>query len=69
MAHADESDEDVVVTKSNFNSSLIQLLKKSRLLGGTTILVGLNGTQSNSLKAVRNEGARIVLIPHRTYFS
>jgi cytosine/adenosine deaminase-related metal-dependent hydrolase len=68
MAHADESDEDVVVTKSNFNSSLIQLLKKSRLLGGTTILVGLNGAQSNSLKAVRNEGAKIVLTPTELTF-
>lgn len=68
MAHADESDEDVVVTKSNFNSNLIQLLKKSRLLGGTTILVGLNGTQSNSLKAVRSEGAKIVLIPTELTF-
>lgn len=63
LAHADETEEDIVVTKSNFNSSLVQLLKKSKLLGGATILVGLNGSQSNSLKAARNENAKVVLTP------
>jgi cytosine/adenosine deaminase-related metal-dependent hydrolase len=68
MAHADESEEDILGTKSNFNSGLIQLLKKSKLLGGTTILVGLNGTQSNSLKAAKNENAKIVLTPTELTF-
>jgi len=68
MAHADESEEDILVTKSNFNSGLVQLLKKSKLLGGTTILIGLNGTQSNSLKAAKNENAKIVLTPSELTF-
>ena len=68
MAHTDESEEDVAVTKSNFNAGLVQLLKKSKLLGGTTILVGLKGTQSNSLKSAKNEGAKIVLIPTELTF-
>lgn len=63
LAHADETEEDVDVTKTNFNSSLVQLLKRSKLLGGATILVGLNGSQPNSLKAARNENAKIVLTP------
>ncbi|HUI29208.1 MAG TPA: amidohydrolase family protein [Candidatus Acidoferrales bacterium] len=63
MAHADESEDDVVITRSNFNSGLIQLLKKSKLLGANTILVGLNGTQANSLRAARSEDAKVVLTP------
>ncbi|MCL4510531.1 MAG: amidohydrolase family protein [Bacteroidetes bacterium] len=63
MTHTDEDEEDILTTKSNFNSDLIQLLKKSGLLSSATVLVGLNGTPVNSLKAAKAGGARIVLIP------
>ena len=63
MAHADESNEDFLSTKSNFNSGIIQLLKKGKLLGGTTILVGLNAAQPNSLKTAKTENAKVVLTP------
>lgn len=65
MAHADEDEEDIEITKSNFNSGIIQLLKKSKILNSSTILVGLNGTPSASLKVARSSGAKIVLIPDR----
>ena len=63
MAHADEDEEDVSLTKANFNLNLIQLLKKSNLLNRMTILVGLNGTPLNSLKIAKTEGVKIVIIP------
>ena len=63
MTHADEGEEDILTTKSNFNSNLIQLLKKSGLLSSVTVLVGLNGTSINSLKTAKTRGAKIVLIP------
>jgi cytosine/adenosine deaminase-related metal-dependent hydrolase len=63
MAHADESEDDFLLTKTNFNTGIVQLLKKSKLLGGTTILVGLNWTPTNSLKSAKTENAKIVLTP------
>ena len=65
MAHVDEDNEDVSFTKSNFNLNLVQLMKKSKLLNRMTILVGLNGTPVNSLKAAKAEGAKIVLVPSK----
>ncbi len=65
MAHADEDEDDIEVTKSNFNSGIIQLLKKSKVLNGSTILVGLNGTPTASLKIARTAGAKVVIIPER----
>ncbi len=65
MAHADEDEEDISLTKANFNLNLIQLLKKSNLLNRMTILVGLNGTPLNSLKLAKTEGVKIVIIPTR----
>ncbi len=63
MTHADEDAEDMEITKSNFNSGIVQLLKKSKLLNASTILVGLNGTPAASLKAAKNNGVKVVLIP------
>ncbi len=65
MTHADEDAEDIELTKSNFNSGIIQLLKKSRILNSSTILVGLNGTPPASLKVAKTGGAKVVLIPDR----
>jgi cytosine/adenosine deaminase-related metal-dependent hydrolase len=63
MAHVDESEEDVFTTKTNFNLNLIQLLKKSNLLGRATILVGLNGTDLGFLDLARVAGANVVIVP------
>ncbi len=63
LAHADESENDLGETRSNFNTGIIQLLKKSRILTGSTVLVGLNGTSSVSLKLARTAGSKIVLLP------
>lgn len=68
MAHADETEEDVSLTKSNFNLGLVQLLRKSRLLGSTTVLTGLNWTPSNTLKTAKAEGAKIVITPTELTF-
>lgn len=65
MAHADEDEEDMELTKTNFNSGIVQLLKKSKILSGSTILVGLNGTAPASLKIAKEAGAKVVLIPER----
>lgn len=65
MTHADEDESDTDATKSNFNTGIIQLLRKSRILNSSTILVGLNGTPAASLKIAKSSGARIVLIPDR----
>ncbi|HQT92001.1 MAG TPA: amidohydrolase family protein, partial [Candidatus Kryptobacter bacterium] len=46
-------------------SGIIQLLKKSRILNSSTILVGLNGTPAASLKVAKTGGAKVVLIPDR----
>lgn len=65
LAHADEDEADTEITKSNFNSGIIQLLNKSKILDSSTILVGLNGTSTAALKIARAGGAKIVLIPDR----
>lgn len=63
MTHADEDLADTETTRSNFNSGIIQLLRKSKILNSSTILVGLNGTPAASLKAAKTSGAKIVIIP------
>lgn len=63
VVHADECENDVGETKSNFNTGIIQLLKKSRILTNSTVLVGLNHTQPASIKIARTAGAKIVLVP------
>ncbi len=63
MTHADEDPSDTETTRSNFNSGIIQLLRKSKILNSSTILVGLNGTPAASLKVAKTSGARIVIIP------
>lgn len=65
MAQVDEDDEDVILTRSSFNSSLVQLLKKSKLLNGAAVLVGLDSASANSINIAKAEGAKIVLIPTR----
>lgn len=65
MTHADEDESDIESTKSNFNTGIIQLLRKSRILNSSTILVGLNSTPAVSLKIAKSSGARTVLIPDR----
>ncbi len=63
LAHADEDKEDIETTKSNFNSGIVQLLKKSKILNASTILVGLNGTPAASLKLARAGGVKAVIVP------
>jgi 5-methylthioadenosine/S-adenosylhomocysteine deaminase len=63
MTHADEDIADIETTKANFNSGVVQLLKKSRILNSSTILVGLNSTPASSLKLAKSSGAKIVLVP------
>ena len=63
MTHADEDPADTLTTKSNFNSGIIHLLRKSKILSSSTILVGLNGTPGASLKIAKSSGAKIVIIP------
>ncbi len=65
MTHADEDADDIELTKSNFNTGIIQLLRKSKILDSSTILVGLSGTPAASLKVARSGGAKIVLIPDK----
>lgn len=65
MTHADEDTSDIEITKSNFNTGIIQLLKKSKILNSSTVLVGLNGTPASSLKIAKTGGAKVVLIPER----
>ncbi len=65
MSHADEDDEDVAFTRSSFNSNMVHLLRKSRLLNGATVLVGLDMTSVNSINLARSADAKIVLIPTR----